>query len=207
MTSPTAKKALIRRGRPLKEGLREHLLLNTLQILLRDGYDKFSMGAVAISANASKETLYRLFQDKAGLLGAALDNIGRVVEPLLLKGIHNDLGQQGRLQLLAENYLKGCLRPESLALQRIAYSDGSKDLGLVFAKQFTDAALAVMTRQFIQMGTPKPKLDAEIFLAMVQGQIHEKSLLGVTTGQNSKKLNEVTTHAVSIFSAYLNQKG
>jgi TetR/AcrR family transcriptional repressor of mexJK operon len=205
MASPVAKVAASRRGRPMQEGLREHLLLHTLQILLRDGYNKFSMGAVAVSANASKETLYRHFRDKTGLLSAALENIGKVVEPLLLEGIREDLGQQQRLQLLAGNYLKGCLLPESLALQRIAYAESGKDLGRVFAKQFTDAALSVMTRQFAGMGTPKPALDAEIFLAMVQGQIHEKALLGITTGENSKRLGEVTMHAVSIFSAYLNQ--
>ena len=194
-----------RRGRPMKEGLPEHLLLHTLQVLLRDGYDKFSMSAVALSANASKETLYRHFHDKAGLLSAALKNIGKVVEPLLLEGLREDMDRGQRLRRLAENYVKGCLRPESLALQRIAYADGGKGLGLMFAQQFTDAAFAVMTRQFTEMGTPKPELDAEIFLAMVQGQIHEKALLGVTTGQNSRKLNEVTVHAVSIFLAFLDQ--
>jgi AcrR family transcriptional regulator len=189
----------------MKQGLREHLLLHTLQILLRDGYDKFSMSAVAVSANASKETLYRLFHDKTGLLSAALENIGKIVEPLLLEGIRDGLGQQQRLQLLAQNYLKGCLLPESLALQRIAYAEGGSELGMVFARQFTDAALAVMARQFAEIGTPEPKLDAEIFLAMVQGQIHEKALLGVTAVRNSKKLDQVTVHAVSIFSAYLHQ--
>lgn len=191
----------------MKKGLPEYLLIHTLQVLLRDGYDKFSMSAVAVSANASKETLYRHFHDKAGLLSAALEYIGKVVEPLLLEGISDDLSQQQRLRLLAKNYLQGCLLPESLALQRIAYADGGRDLGLVFTRQFTDAALAVMTRQFAEMGTPKPNLDAEIFLAMVQGQVHEKALLGAMPAKNNKKLNEVTVHAVSIFSAYLARCG
>jgi TetR/AcrR family transcriptional repressor of mexJK operon len=206
MARPTAGKTAGRRGRPMKAGLREHLLLHTLQVLLRDGYEGFSMSAVALSANASKETLYRLFQDKAGLLSAALKNIGKVVEPLLLEGIRQELGQRERLQLLAKNYLRGCLRPESLALQRIAYADGGKHLGPMFTRQFTDAALAVVARQFSEMNTPKPRLDAEIFLAMVQGQMHEKALLGMAAGQNSKKLDELIAHAVGIFSTYLNQR-
>jgi TetR/AcrR family transcriptional repressor of mexJK operon len=190
----------------MKQGLPEHLLLHTVRVLLRDGYDKFSMSAVAISANASKETLYRHFSDKAGLLGAALENLGKVVEPLLLEGIRDDLGQRQRLQRLARNYLKGCVSPESLALQRIAYADGEKYLGEMFATRFTDAALSVVTQQFAMMGTPKPKLDAEIFLAMVQGQVHEKALLGAGAGQDSGKVTEVTTHAVKIFTAYLDSR-
>jgi hypothetical protein len=53
------------------------------------------------------------------------------------------------------------------------------------------------------MGTPEPELDAEIFLAMVQGQFHEKVLLGVTSAQARKKQKEVIAHAVRIFNAYL----
>jgi AcrR family transcriptional regulator len=203
MASRVARRPAGRRGRPLQQGLRERLLLHTLRVLLRDGYDRFSMAAVAVSAKASKETLYRHFRDKAGLLSAALDNIGKVVEPLILEGIRDDMDPQARLRLLARNYLKGCLRPESLALQRIAYAEGGKDLGQVFARQFTDAALTVMTRQFASMATPRPSLDAEIFLAMVQGQVHEKALLGIPGAGNSRKADEVTAHAAGIFAAYL----
>ncbi len=193
------------RGRPLKEGLRDHLLLHTVLVLLRDGYDRFSMNSVAVSARTSKETLYRHFNDKTGLLSAALINLGKVVEPLLLEGVHDKLGRGQRLEVLADNYLKGCVRPESLALQRIAYADGGQSLGPVFARQFTGASLAVMTRQFVAMGTPQPKLDAEIFLAMVQGQVHEKALLGAGTDTSKKTIKAVTLHAVNIFSAYLDR--
>ena len=204
MTSQGAKATRARRGRPLKEGLREHLLVHTLRVLLRDGYEKFSMNAVAVSASASKETLYRIFRDKAGLLSAAMDHLGTLVEPLLLAGIRDDLGREQRLQRLAENYLRGCLLPESVTLQRIAYAAGEKGLGQAFAREFTEAALAMVTRQMAAMGTPEPELDAEIFLAMVQGQIHEKVLLGVASPQARKKQKEVTAHAVRIFTAYLN---
>ncbi len=205
MTRQAARQPAARRGRPAKAGLHEHLLLHTLQVLLQVGYDRFSMAAVAQSAQASKETLYRHFTDKQGLLSAALSQIGTRVEPLLLAGIEDGMSRLQRLQRLAENYLKGCLLPQSLALQRIAYANAGKDLAATFARQFTGTALSVMTRQFAAMGTPNPKMDAEIFLAMVQGQLHEKALLGVSPTQGGKALNEVTAHAVRIFSAYLDQ--
>jgi AcrR family transcriptional regulator len=205
MRSQGRTKAKVRRGRPAKEGLREHLLVHTLRVLLRDGYENFSMNAVAVSASASKESLYKIFRDKAGLLGAALDHLGKMVEPLLLAGVGDDLGREPRLRRLAENYLRGCLLPESLTLQRIAYASGEKALGQVFAKEFTDAALAVMTRQMGAIGTPEPELDAEIFLAMVQGQVHEKVLLGVESPQARKRHKEVAAHAVRIFTAYLKE--
>ena len=205
MVRQASPKAKTRRGRPLKEGLREHLLLHTLRVLLRDGYEKFSMNAVAVSASASKETLYRIFRDKAGLLSAAMDHLGAMVEPLLLSGIRDDLGREQRLQRLAENYLRGLLLPESLTLQRIAYAGGEKGLGQMFATKFTDAALRVVTLQMAAIGTPEPERDAEIFLAMVQGQIHERVLLGVESPEATKKQKEVTAHAVRIFTAYLEE--
>jgi hypothetical protein len=63
----------------------------------------------------------------------------------------------------------------------------------------------VVARQMAAMGTPEPELDAEIFLAMVQGQIHEKVLLGVGSPLTRKRHKEVTAHAVRIFTAYLNE--
>lgn len=203
MKSQASGKSGNQRGRPAKEGLREHLLMQTLEVLLRDGYDRFSMNAVAVSARASKETLYRYFCDKAGLLGAALEYLGSMVEPLLLANIHEEMSRPERLQQLADNYLNGCLVPESLTLQRIAYADGDKGLGKQFAKQFTEASLRVMTGQFEMLKTPDPGLDAEIFLAMVQGQVHEKALLGIAGKQELEKRQAVTSHAVRIFLAYL----
>jgi AcrR family transcriptional regulator len=205
MTSQGKKRTRARRGRPQKEGLREHLLLHTMRVLLRDGYEKFSMNAVAVSASASKETLYRIFRDKAGLLGAALDHLGAMVEPLLLAGLDEDLERDLRLQRLAENYLRGCLLPESVTLLRIASSGGEKGLGQVFARKFTDTALAVVTRQMLVMNTPEPELDAEIFLAMVQGQIREKALLGAGSSPSRKRRQAVTAHAVRVFTAYLDE--
>lgn len=206
MKSQVEEKPRPRRGRPLKQGLREHLLRHTMRVLLRDGYEKFSMNAVAVSASASKETLYRIFRDKTGLLGAALDHLGAMVEPLLLAGVADDLGRDERLQRLAENYLRGCLLPESVALLRIASAGGDQGLGLAFARKFTDASLAVVTRQMARMDTPEPGLDAEIFLAMVQGQIRERALLEADRSPSRKRQQEVTAHAVRVFAAYLDAK-
>lgn len=206
MESQAINKVSDKRGRPAKEGLREHLLMHTLQVLLRDGYERFSMIAVAKSAKASKETLYRYFVDKAGLLAAAMDYLGDLVEPILVAGLKVGQTREACLQQLASNYLQGCLLPESLTLQRIAYASGDKELGQMFAQQFTQAAHRVIAREFTRLGTPKPELDAEIFLAMVQGQVHEKALLGIDDQVDARYVKSVTAHAVRIFSAYLDSK-
>ncbi|MBN7530603.1 helix-turn-helix transcriptional regulator, partial [Mycobacteroides abscessus subsp. abscessus] len=49
------------------------LLAVALQVLIRDGYDRFSMDSVAALAHASKTTIYRRWSNKAELIKAALD--------------------------------------------------------------------------------------------------------------------------------------
>ncbi|AMU65162.1 TetR/AcrR family transcriptional regulator [Mycobacteroides abscessus] len=49
------------------------LLAVALQVLIRDGYDRFSMDSVAAVAHASKTTIYRRWSNKAELIKAALD--------------------------------------------------------------------------------------------------------------------------------------
>lgn len=44
-----------------------------LQVLISDGYDRFSMDSVAAQAHASKTTIYRRWRNKAELVQAALD--------------------------------------------------------------------------------------------------------------------------------------
>ncbi len=161
------------------------------------------MASVATSARASKETLYRHFGDKSGLLGAALERVGERVAPLLLRGLTDGMPRTDRLMALGRNYLGGLLEPESLTLQRIAFADTERGLGPLFARSFSDAARGVVTDELRAMGTPEPALDAEVFLGMVRGHVHERALLGVPRGAGRRSREAVVAHAVRIFEAYL----
>ena len=60
-------------GRPRIEGDREQeILAATIQVLAEVGYDRLTMDAVAKQAQASKATLYRRWETKAGLVIDAL---------------------------------------------------------------------------------------------------------------------------------------
>ncbi|MEZ4328866.1 MAG: TetR/AcrR family transcriptional regulator [Polyangiales bacterium] len=191
------------RGRPPREDLRDHLLTHTLGVLLRDGLEGFSMSSVARSAQASKETLYRHFGDKSGLLAAALEHVGQRVGPLLLEGLEATDTRRARLERLAHNYLGGLLEPASLALQRIAFADQDRGLGARFATCFTDAARDVVTRELAALGAREPALDAELFLGMVRGLHHERALLGVVPRDHRARQKALVAHAVEVFDAHL----
>ncbi len=192
-----------KKGRPLEGGLQDRLLDHTIKILLRDGYKLFSMNAVAQSARASKETLYRHFGDKSGLLHAALIRNARLIGPLLLDGLDINAAPEDKLYRLGMNYLHGCYLPQALALQRIAYADGENGLGPIFAAEITENAITHVTRVMEEFSGPDSRRDAETFLGMIQGKLHEKIMLGVKFDKLEEKLEAQVRHAVRVFMAYL----
>ena len=187
----------------MEDGLRDRLLDHTIRVLLRDGYQKFSMNAVAQSAKASKETLYRQFGDKAGLLHAALIRNATLIGPLLSEGLQEAQSMEERLCRLALNYLDGCYLPEALALQRIAYADGKRGLGPIFAEEITEHAIAYIVDEFTRLGSAQPREDAEIFLGMIQGKLHEKIMLGVEIENLERQMEYQVKHALRMLAPYL----
>jgi AcrR family transcriptional regulator len=183
--------------------LRGYLLDHTLRVLLRDGYRRFSMNAVATSAKASKETLYRHFGDKTGLLLAALARSAALIGPLLHVGLESATTRHDRLRQLGLNYLHGCYMPEALALQRIAYADGEHGLGPLFAEEITERAVAVVEDEFEALGSDQPRRDAEVYLGMIQGKLHERIMLGSEIDDLEQQLEAQVDHALTVMTAYL----
>jgi len=183
--------------------LQARLLDHTLRVLLRDGSSRFSMKAVATSASASKETLYRHFGDKTGLLHAALLRSAELIGPLLRDGLESAQDPTERLRRLALNYLHGCYLPEALALRRIASADGDHGLGPLFAEVFTDRAVDFVEEEFAALGSGSPRADAETFLGMIQGKLHERIILGVEIEQRERQTEEQVDHALRLLAPFL----
>lgn len=190
-------------GESPNDRLRARLLDHTLRVLLRDGYERFSMNAVATSAKASKETLYRHFGDKTGLLHAALVRSAALIDPLLRVGLDSTTTTHDRLRQLGINYLHGCYLPESLALQRIAYADGERGLGPVFAEEITERAVAFVEAEFAALGSAEPRRDAEVFLGMIQGKLHERIMLGCEIEDLEARLEQQVDDALQVLTPYL----
>lgn len=192
-----------RRGRPLEAGLRDRLLDHTLRVLLRTGYTRFSMIAVAQSARASKETLYRHFGDKDGLLHAALLRNAAFIAPLLHEGLEPGMAKSARFSRLGLNYLRACYRPGALALQRIAIADGARGLGPIFAEEITERALACVVEEFAEIGSREPREDAEAFLGSVLGRQQERLLLGIEERDLEATMERHVERAMRLWTPYL----
>jgi len=189
------------------DALQVRLLDHTLRVLLRDGSRRFSMNAVAVSAKASKETLYRHFGDKSGLLQAALVRSAELIGPLLHQGLDAAPTPAARLRRLGLNYLHGCYLPEAVALRRIAHADDEHGLGPLFVSVFTDRAVDFVEAEFAALGSARPRADAETFLGMIQGKIHERILLGVQIDGLEQQLEAQVDHALLLLAPYLETLG
>lgn len=192
-----------RKGRPLEAGLRDRLLDHTTRVLLRTGYAAFSMNAVAKSARASKETLYRQFGDKDGLLRAAMMRNAAWIAPLLMEDVEEGMDSTERLARIGANYLRACYRPGALALQRIAIADGDRGLGPLFAQEITERSVACLVEEFARLGSASPRDDAEAFLGGILGKQHERMLLGEYPSDLEATMKHDVENALRLFAPYL----
>jgi AcrR family transcriptional regulator len=147
------------------------------------------MNAVAASAKASKETLYRHFGDKSGLLHAALVRMAALIDPLLHIGLDSAVGREDRLRQLGRNYLDGCYLPEAIALQRIAYADGEHGLGPLFADEITERAVAVVEGEFATLGSPEPRREPSCSGHDQGRKLHERIMLGADLDDVDEQLD------------------
>jgi AcrR family transcriptional regulator len=100
---------------------REGEVLDAVLELLVEGVDSLTMSAVAQRASCSKETLYKWFGDRDGLLRAAVRRqASRVDIPPLASDALNAAALRERLERYAASWLAVISSPTSVALNRLA---------------------------------------------------------------------------------------
>lgn len=194
-------------GRPTDPNLRDHLLDHAMKVLLSKGVAGFSMVNVAKSAKASKETLYRHFGDKQGLLHAAIDRDASFIDMVLTAGVDDCSGVAGRMKKIARNYLESAFTDHGLALQRLAYADGEYGLGPLFVKKITTRVIRCVSSEFEALGRLNPNDDAELFLGLVQGKLYNRIVFGVVPKDLSNAIDRQVEMAWHVFQAYLDVDG
>ena len=63
--------------------------------------------------------------------------------------------------------------------------------------------IAFVVEEFKRLVSKHPQDDAEVFLGMIQGKLHERVLLGVDLGHLDKMLEQQVDHALIILMPYL----
>lgn len=114
---------------------RQEEVLDAVLDLLAEGRDALTMTAVAQRASCSKETLYKWFGDRDGLLTATVRWQASKVRAGSYDGAKLDISAlQGSLQAFAANWLEVISSRTSVALNRVAVShagSGKSNLGQI----------------------------------------------------------------------------
>ncbi|MBO6815684.1 MAG: TetR/AcrR family transcriptional regulator [Rhizobiaceae bacterium] len=193
---------------------REQEVLDAVLDLMVEEGDRFSMASVAKRASCSKETLYRWFGDRDGLLTATVQwQASKVVMPRL--DPHRlELGVFKRtLREFAGNWLKVITGDVSIALNRLAVSHAGNRETRLGEIVLENGPLTMRQRlePIFALGRKAGYLTADddtafrTFFGLVVADTQIRALLGDTSLQAPGNIETISQRAVDQFMALCNQ--
>lgn len=179
-----------------------------LRVLVRDG-GRLTMSALATEANCSKETLYRWYGDRAGLLNAIVRWQAAQVRVTALEGGRIDRATLvARLRQFAGDWLRVVASERSLALNRLAIGHASDDGGELGAVVLRNGrfALGERLKPVLEAGRREGLLRFEsaeeafrTFFGLVARDTHIRLLLGERLKLDSAAMAAESARAVEQF--------
>ncbi|WP_374754471.1 TetR/AcrR family transcriptional regulator [Aureimonas sp. AU4] len=163
-------------------------MLDAALSLLVERGDKLTMTAVAREASCSKETLYKWFGDRDGLLAATVRHQASRIRGLAIDDGHLDRESlRSGLERFALDWLQVITGPTSIALNRLAVGQAgtsSNDLGLIvlrngpdgLRKRLTPLLLGARDEGLLAFEDPEEAFGT--FFGLVVGDVQLRMLLG-----------------------------
>ncbi len=203
---------------PLDEALSERqkaVLDAALSLLVEDG-DKLTMTAVARRASCSKETLYKWFGGRDGLLTATVQWQAAKVRavPLHRETLCPETLVQG-LEQFASDWLRVIASRTSIALNRVAVGQAgtdNHDLGLIVLEN-GPVALRARLRPFLELAEEAGLLRFEeadaafgTFFGLVVRDVQIRLLLGdrtpITDAEIDRDARRATQQFLALYGAH-----
>lgn len=192
----------------------QEVLSAVLQLMVEEG-DRFSMASVAKRASCSKETLYRWYGDRDGLLTATVRwQAAKVIMPKLSAGNITLADFRATLLEFAESWLDVLTSEVSAALNRLAVShagSGTSNLGRIVLE---NGPLAMQSRlvPIFEIGfnqgfiTRKGEGAFRLFFGLVVADTQIRYLLGDEAVIDKQQIKKYARQAVSRFIALSESK-
>lgn len=182
----------------------QEVLSAVLDLMVEEG-DGFSMASVARRASCSKETLYRWYGDRDGLLTATVRwQASKVIMPRLDAERVTLATYRQTLEAFAESWLAVLTGNVSIALNRLAVShagNGKTNLGRIVLK---NGPLAMRERllPIFRIGVERNFIEGDeaelfrLFFGLVVGDTQIRVLLGGGAGLEAQDTNTLAAMAV-----------
>lgn len=188
------------------------VLRAALDLLVAGGDSAFTMAGVAARANCSKETLYKWFQDRDGLLGATIAWQAAKVRDVAGPMVPDSVAQtRERLEMLAEDLLVVLTGDVSLALNRLAISragteqSNQSNLGQRLLREGKNAAAARIV-DALEASAAQGHLAIEsiedaarVFYGLVVRDVHIRLLLGEGKAPSRRAMKQQAAESVDQF--------
>jgi AcrR family transcriptional regulator len=195
---------------------RQQAVLDTVLALMVEGSDPLTMDAVARRASCSKETLYKWYGDRDGLLTATVRwqasrvRIDRDGTPAL-----DAAGLRESLEAFARTWLETITSATSVALNRIAIGHAGAprgDLGRIVLENGR-FAIGARLKPVLEVGRASRLIDFDdsetafrTFFGLVGRDVQIRVLLGDRLEVDAAEIDRDATRAVAQFLALYGRK-
>ena len=166
------------RGRPRDPSRDEAIIAASIDVLVRDGYDRLSMEGVAAAAGVGKATVYRRWSNKAELVIDAMASLKPAIDTIDTGTLDGDI----------ELMIAASCSPHSQKLFQVMVSICSAlprepELLEAFKTRFTEPRIARITDMLIRArrrGELGPDVDVAMAASLVPSLMLQRALM---TGQ------------------------
>ena len=167
-----------RRGRPRDPSRDEAIIDASIDLLVRDGYDRLSVEGVATAAGVGKATVYRRWDNKADLVIDAMATLKPSIDTIDTGSLDGDI----ELMVVAS-----CSRTSQRMLQVMVSICSAlprePELLEAFKTRFTEPRIALITEMLVRArnrGEVGPDVDVAMAASLVPSLMLQRVL---TTGQ------------------------
>lgn len=191
-------------GYPLKYG---QILTTATQFFMEKGYAATSMDDIAAATPVSKATLYKYFKDKNDLFAAVIRDRCQ----LLCDKIHQTFSQEQHLatglQQIAETFWQLIHSPEAISAHVLVISEhrAFPEIGQIFYESGPQQIILLLSNYLAKAGDKfglkieDPYQAAVAFLGLLKGEMHIKTLLGLTYECSETTRNQLITQSIQLF--------
>jgi AcrR family transcriptional regulator len=177
------------------------------QVFLECGFTASSVDVIAETANVSKRTIYKHFEDKKSLFSAVVQILCREVVPGSIDALDtNTSDPRDTLVNLGVHFLTQIYTPEQIELYRIVVSEAKRfpELGEMMNKR------VVRTERFAQhyledlqksgiIEMPCPDIAASQFFGLLKTNVQLKLLFGTRKRITKREIRRISECCVDIF--------
>ncbi len=171
-----------KQGQRRRSAARRQVVIDAAsKLFIEQGFEAVTLDDIAAEANASKQTIYRHFGSREGLIGDVLSTVLTEMLIPVEQAMTSEGSPQDRLEATALAYQQMAFDHQGLRLVRflIGAVPDSPNLGDRFAEQVIQRVTALLEPVVaVVLETDKAPVETEAFMGVLQGKEYNRALVG-----------------------------